>query len=36
MLRKKINATKELNQIMSDYYHELDHASKKNEKKIAW
>jgi benzoyl-CoA reductase/2-hydroxyglutaryl-CoA dehydratase subunit BcrC/BadD/HgdB len=36
MLRKKIQAVKELNQIMSDYYHELDHASKSAEKKVAW
>lgn len=36
MLRKKIQAVKELNQIMSGYYHELDHASKSNDKKIAW
>jgi len=36
MLRKKILAVKELNQIMSDYYHELDHASKSDEKKVAW
>ncbi|MFX1599470.1 MAG: 2-hydroxyacyl-CoA dehydratase subunit D [Promethearchaeota archaeon] len=36
MLRKKIEATKELNVIMSDYYHELDHASKSKNKKVAW
>ncbi len=36
MLRKKIKATKELNQIMSDYYHELDNASKSDNKKVAW
>ncbi|MFW9875842.1 MAG: 2-hydroxyacyl-CoA dehydratase, partial [Candidatus Thorarchaeota archaeon] len=36
MLRKKIEATKELNQIMSDYYHELDFASKSDNKKVAW
>jgi benzoyl-CoA reductase/2-hydroxyglutaryl-CoA dehydratase subunit BcrC/BadD/HgdB len=36
MLRKKIEAVKELNQIMSDYYHELDHASKNNNEKVAW
>ena len=36
MLRKKINAVKELNPVMSDYYHELDHASKSNDKKVAW
>jgi len=36
MLRKKIEAAKELNQIMSDYYHELDHASKSKDKKVAW
>lgn len=36
MLRKKIEVAKELNQIMSDYYHELDHASKSKDKKVAW
>jgi benzoyl-CoA reductase/2-hydroxyglutaryl-CoA dehydratase subunit BcrC/BadD/HgdB len=36
MLRKKIKAVKELNQVMSDYYHELDHASKRNDEKVAW
>ncbi|MFW9828180.1 MAG: 2-hydroxyacyl-CoA dehydratase subunit D [Candidatus Thorarchaeota archaeon] len=36
MLRKKIEATKELNQIMSDYYHELDRASKNDNKRVAW
>ena len=36
MLRKKIKATKQLGQIMSDYYHELDEASKSDNKKVAW
>jgi benzoyl-CoA reductase/2-hydroxyglutaryl-CoA dehydratase subunit BcrC/BadD/HgdB len=36
MLRKNIEASKELNQLMSDYYHELDHASKNDDEKIAW
>ena len=36
MLRKKIRAAKELNQLMSDYYHELDKASKRIDKKVAW
>ncbi|MFX1495918.1 MAG: 2-hydroxyacyl-CoA dehydratase subunit D [Promethearchaeota archaeon] len=36
MLRKKIKAVKELNQIMSEYYHNLDKASRTNEKKVAW
>ena len=36
MLRKKINAIEELNQVMSDYYHELDHTSKSKYKKVAW
>ncbi len=36
MLRKKIRASKELNQVMSDYYHELDHASKNENEKVAW
>ncbi|MFX1288703.1 MAG: 2-hydroxyacyl-CoA dehydratase subunit D [Promethearchaeota archaeon] len=36
MLRKKIMATKQLGQVMSDYYHELDSASKSDKKKVAW
>ncbi len=36
MLRKKIQASKKLTQVMSDYYHELDHASNSSEKKVAW
>ncbi|MFW9784341.1 MAG: 2-hydroxyacyl-CoA dehydratase subunit D [Candidatus Heimdallarchaeota archaeon] len=36
MLRKKIHAVKELNKIMSEYYHDLDRASRTNDKKIAW
>jgi benzoyl-CoA reductase/2-hydroxyglutaryl-CoA dehydratase subunit BcrC/BadD/HgdB len=36
MLRKKIKAAKKLNQIMSDYYHDLDNASKSDNKKVAW
>ncbi len=36
MLRKKIEVSKELNKLMSDYYHELDHASKVSDKKVAW
>ena len=36
MLRKKIEASIKLNQIMSDYYHELDHASKNDNEKVAW
>lgn len=36
MLRKKIKAVKELNQVMSDYYHELDYASKRDDKRVAW
>ncbi len=36
MLRKKIEASKELNKLMSDYYHELDHAFKVSDKKVAW
>jgi benzoyl-CoA reductase/2-hydroxyglutaryl-CoA dehydratase subunit BcrC/BadD/HgdB len=36
MLRKRIEASKELNQLMSDYYHELDSASKNANQKIAW
>ncbi|MFX0000397.1 MAG: 2-hydroxyacyl-CoA dehydratase subunit D [Candidatus Hermodarchaeota archaeon] len=36
MHRKKIEATKQLGQVMSDYYHELDDASKSDNKKVAW
>ncbi|MFW9989014.1 MAG: 2-hydroxyacyl-CoA dehydratase subunit D [Candidatus Odinarchaeota archaeon] len=36
MLRKKIQASKKLTQVMSDYYHELDHASNSSEKRVAW
>ncbi|MCK4835058.1 MAG: 2-hydroxyacyl-CoA dehydratase [Candidatus Aminicenantes bacterium] len=35
-LRKKINATDEMGQIMKDYFLEMDQASKTREKKIAW
>ena len=34
--RKKIMATKEMKQIMADYYYELDSASKSSAKKVAW
>jgi len=36
MFRKKIEATKELTKLMSDYYHELDRASKSANMKVAW
>lgn len=36
MYRKGIKATKELKNVMADYYYELDNASKYNDKKIAW
>ncbi|MFX1329452.1 MAG: 2-hydroxyacyl-CoA dehydratase subunit D [Promethearchaeota archaeon] len=36
MLRKKIEATEKLNQLMSGYYHELDAVSKNDNEKIAW
>ncbi|MFX0024378.1 MAG: 2-hydroxyacyl-CoA dehydratase, partial [Candidatus Hermodarchaeota archaeon] len=36
MLRKKLEVSKDLNQLMSDYYHELDRASKNDNEKIAW
>ncbi|MEW6185353.1 MAG: 2-hydroxyacyl-CoA dehydratase family protein [Thermodesulfobacteriota bacterium] len=35
-VRKKIEATAEMNRIMSEYFYELDRASKTKEKKIAW
>ena len=34
--RKKFMASKEMKQIMADYYYELDSASKSNDKKVAW
>lgn len=34
--RKKIMATKEMKQIMADYYYELDSAVKSSDKKVAW
>jgi len=34
--RKKIEAVNEMNRLMGEYYHELDHASKTGEKKVAW
>ncbi len=34
--RKKIKAASEMNRLMADYYHELDHASKTGDKKVAW
>jgi benzoyl-CoA reductase/2-hydroxyglutaryl-CoA dehydratase subunit BcrC/BadD/HgdB len=36
MIRKKIEATKKMNQYMADYFYELDRASKTGDKKIAW
>ena len=36
MYRKGIVATKELKQVMDDYYHELNHATKRDNEKIAW
>ncbi len=35
-IRKKIMATKEMRQIMADYFYELDSAAKSNDKKVAW
>ena len=35
-LRKKIEASTEMNRIMSEYFYELDHAAKTGEQKIAW
>jgi len=34
--RKKIMATKQMRQIMSDYFYELDAAAKSSDKKVAW
>ena len=35
-LRKKIEATNEMNRIMAEYFYELDNASKTGEQKVAW
>lgn len=35
-IRKKIMATKEMKQILADYYYELDSAAKSSNKKVAW
>jgi benzoyl-CoA reductase/2-hydroxyglutaryl-CoA dehydratase subunit BcrC/BadD/HgdB len=35
-IRKKIMATKEMKQIMANYYYELDSAVKSRDKKVAW
>jgi len=35
-IRKKINASKEMKNIMADYYYELDSAVKDKNKKVAW
>ena len=34
--RKKIMATKEMKQVMADYFYELDSAAKSKDKKVAW
>ena len=34
--RKKLNTSEDVNQFMTDYYYELDHASKTGDQKIAW
>ena len=34
--RKKIMTSKEMKQVMSDYYYELDSAAKNKDKKVAW
>ena len=36
VVRKKIKAAGDLGKFMTDYYYELDNASKTGEKKIAW
>lgn len=33
---KRLNSAVELGRFMNDYYHELDHAAKTGDKKIAW
>ena len=35
-IRKKIMASKEMKQIMADYFYELDSAAKSSTKKVAW
>jgi len=34
--RRKIKAADEMNRLMVEYYHELDHASKTGDRKVAW
>lgn len=36
LARKKIMATKEMKQLMADYYYELDSAAKDKNQKVAW
>jgi len=36
LARKEFEASKQLKQVMADYYHELDTASKNDDQKVAW
>ena len=36
VIRKRINATREMNKLMAEYFYELDNAAKTGEQKIAW
>ena len=36
MTRKEFEASKQLKQVMADYYHSLDEASKNDDQKVAW
>ena len=36
MTRKEFEASKQLKQVMADYYHGLDEASKNDDQKVAW
>ena len=36
VMRKKIEATGEMNRIMSEYFYELDNAARTGEQKVAW
>ncbi len=36
VVRKRIEATREMNRIMAEYFYELDEAQKSDERKVAW
>lgn len=36
VIRKKIQATEQMNKLMSDYFYDLDAASRSSSRKVAW